>query len=213
MCYNLHVTAHYAFGDEASGPEADSDYFVFVMLVMPQSRPVITQVRRLMRRIGKKLVGNEIKAAQVGRKIVGKLLRALAQLDLAVVAIVVDKRGIAFADPARVYRQTVARTMRRCAERWPDLDITLDKRYTAPGPQTKLERAIAEILTDEQRAHVRVRSGVSYQIKSLQAADCVAWALWQKYERGNEELYRVMAAKIVWEEIVRGKAKSGLPGL
>jgi hypothetical protein len=39
--------------------------------------------------------------------------------------------------------------------------------------------------------------------KELQAADYVAWAFFQKYERGDSRFYRIIAAKIVTEEVVR----------
>ncbi len=204
---------HYAFGDEASGLGPGSNYFVFSMLVVPHGHPVETQIKRLMRRMGKRLGGNEIKATHVGKPVVKQLLRSMVRFDFSVVAVIVDKRGVVFTDPEKVYRQTVALAVRRCAERWPSLDIILDKHYTSPGPQAKLDREITSALTDEQRARVRVRPGIFYQIKPLQAADCLVWAIWRKYERGDDDLYRIVTDKIVSEEIVRGKRKSGLPGL
>lgn len=205
--------AYYGFGDEASGPEARSKYFVFAVLVTPRSHPVEVQVRRLIRKTGKHLVGNEIKASQTDRKIVKQLLIGLAELDIAVAATIVDKRDRPFSDAEGIYRRTVGLTIRQCADRWLSLDVTLDKRYTSLGQQAKLDRAIALALTEEQQTEVHVHTGVSFQMKPLQAADCVAWAIWQKYEREETELYQVLAKRIVVENVVRWKNKSGMPGL
>ncbi len=39
--------------------------------------------------------------------------------------------------------------------------------------------------------------------KAIQVADAIAWAIFQRYERGNETFYRLIQEKIILEEMVR----------
>jgi len=41
--------------------------------------------------------------------------------------------------------------------------------------------------------------------KELQAVDCVAWAFFQKYEHGDDRFYRIIADKVIVEDIIRRK--------
>ncbi len=47
-----------------------------------------------------------------------------------------------------------------------------------------------------------IRQEDSLLAKELQAVDFIAWALFQKYERGNTKFYERIAPRIIAEELV-----------
>ena len=65
----------------------------------------------------------------------------------------------------------------------------------------RLVQAITEKL--EAPAVLVIEHSDSAKENALQAADAVVWSLFQKYERGDEELYEIIKGKIVVEEVLR----------
>lgn len=45
----------------------------------------------------------------------------------------------------------------------------------------------------------------SYARKELQAVDAVAWAFFQKYERGDPRFYELIAARVIVEDVITQK--------
>ncbi len=60
------------------------------------------------------------------------MLERIAALDIALIIVVRDKQTMASLpkDLEDLYRQAAGRTVRLCVERWQQLEIVLDKRYT-----------------------------------------------------------------------------------
>jgi hypothetical protein len=92
-----------------------------------------------------------------------------------------------------------------CLKRYPQLSLTLDKRYTDPRLRDHLVEAITDGIGPQ--AVLVLQQVESRQEQALQVADAVAWSLLQKYERGNETCYDILRDHIVVEEIV-GKTKN-----
>ena len=93
--------------------------------------------------------------------------------------------------------------MRNLAGRFPRIEITLDRRYTNERLRNLLEIAIRERLSDLPHQVVLIRQENSLHIKELQAVDFIAWAFYQKYERGNHQFYDCIASRIVEEEVLK----------
>jgi len=87
-------------------------------------------------------------------------------------------------------------------ERHPRLELWLDKRYTKSALRDRLEKTLREGIVDLTRQVVLVHQEDSRKQKGLQAADHVAWALYQKYERQDDAFYQILKGKVVAEEIV-----------
>jgi len=49
---------------------------------------------------------------------------------------------------------------------------------------------------------VIIRQEDSIACKELQATDYIAWAFFQKYERGDSRFYEIVADKVVVEEVI-----------
>jgi hypothetical protein len=63
--------------------------------------------------------------------------------------------------------------------------------------------AIREGIVGLPQEVVLIRQEDSHSRKGLQAMDLVAWAIFQKYESGNDRFYTIVKDKIVVEEVVR----------
>ena len=94
------------------------------------------------------------------------------------------------------------RAVRHCVERHPRLELWLDKRYTKPAMRHRLEKTLREGMAGLPQQVVLLHQEDSRKQRGLQAVDHVAWALYQKYERGNDHLYRILEGKVVVEEVV-----------
>lgn len=197
----------YGFLDEAGGadPFSGSRFLVVAVLVTNIPRSIELHVKRARARLKEKPASGEMKATHSREQVIERLLTALAQEDIRVVAEIVDKRAILRPpeDPEDIYRLAVSRAVLHCVVHWPRLDLYLDKRYTKKELGHALERRIRESLSALHQEIVLISQEDSVSRKELQAVDYVAWAIFQKYERGNDHFYRIIADKIVTEEVVR----------
>lgn len=200
---------YHAFVDESGNVTpftSDETFLIIAVLVVTHPRPLELIIKRAFRRFGPNLPG-EMKATHSKDKTILWILEAIARQKVEIVAVVVDKRGIIkpLNDPEALYRQAMARAIRHCVARWPRLKITIDKRYTHRHLRQKLERAIREEITRVTEQMVLIEQIDSLGAKGLQVIDYVAWALRQKYQRGNTSYYQVIEDKIVIEKVVKAK--------
>jgi len=147
---------------------------------------------------------DELKAADAETAVTERLLKAIAQEDVEIIAIIVDKQAILRppADLEDIYREAVRHVVRRCVERHPRLELWLDKRYTKPALRDQLERTLREGIADLAQQVVLVHQEDSQKQRGLQAVDHVAWSFYQKYEHGNDRLHKILESDVIVEEVV-----------
>ena len=136
----------------------------------------------------------------VSREIViERLLQAIAREPIAIVASIVDKRHIVRPpeDPEDIYREAVVQAVRHAVARWPRIDLCLDKRYTVKRLRYRLEKEIRERIAHLHQEMVIIRQEDSIACKELQAVDYIAWAFFQKYERGDTRFYDIVADQVI----------------
>ena len=200
-------TMYHGFLDEAGGadPFSGSHFIVVAVLTTNVPRPIELHVKRARQRLREKPASGEIKATHSREQVIQRLLTALAQEDIQIVAEIVDKRAILRPpeDPEDIYRLAVAKAVSHCVVRWPRLDLYLDKRYTKKELRHALERYIRETISGLHQEVVLISQEYSMSRKWLQAVDYVAWAIFQKYERGDDRFYRIIADKVVVEEVLQ----------
>ena len=175
---------HYAFVDESgtASPFSGSRRLVIALLATATPRAIELHVRRMQKRYGSSLRSGELKAGASREPAIAGLLQALAEEQTQIIAVIVDKSAIARppADPENLYRKAAAMAVAQAVRRWPRLDICLDKRYTAARLLDQLEREIREAIVGVPQEVVIIRQEDSVARKELQAADHVAWAIFQK---------------------------------
>jgi hypothetical protein len=195
----------YAFLDESGDVSLTTSRFLVVaVLVTDQPRWIESLVKRAYQKLGRKSKSGEIKASASEASVIKWLLDAIALRGVDIIAVVVDKARITrlTVDAEDVYRQAATRAIKHCVERWPRMTCSLDKRYTKQALRYRLEEAIREGLVDVPQEVVLIWQEDSRTRKALQAVDCVAWAFFQKYEKGQDEFYRAIKERIVVEELI-----------
>jgi hypothetical protein len=77
------------------------------------------------------------------------------------------------------------------------------KKLDAQRLRDRLEREIREAIAGLPQEVVMIRQEDSVAYKALQAADYVAWAIFQKYEHGEQRFCDIIAEQIIVEGIVQ----------
>jgi len=200
----------YGFLDESGdvGYAEGSSHNLVVAIVVTDNparlRKVTTRTRKGLSKRRKDIP--EFKAFKTDVRIIRRLLRHTAKTECEIVAFVADKKvGGDLDDPESLYRQLCALAVKRCLEKHPQLSLCVDKRYTNPHLREKQNRGILNGISSVQQAVLVVEHSESKRESALQVADAVAWALFQKYERGDDSFYTLVKDKIVIEELWESK--------
>lgn len=197
----------FGFLDESGGvdPFSGSHVLVVAALTTHIPRKIELHVKRARQKLGRRARVGELKAASSEDRIISRLLQSIAEEDIDIVAVVVDKRAILRPpeDPEDIYREAVARVIARCVARWQRIDLLLDKRYTKKSLRRELELVIREGIAHLPQEVVLIRQEDSRNSKGLQAVDFVAWAIYQKYETHDDRFYAIIRDRVVVEEIVQ----------
>ncbi len=201
---------HHAFLDESGGVALFAPgerFLVIAVLVTAKPRALEWVLKRARKRLSATRPPGEMKAVHSAEKMIRWILAAIAQQDMGIVALIVDKQGIVKPpkDPEDLYRRAAARAIRLCVERWPRLEVTLDRRYTHDYLCRRLEWLIREEIADLEGQAVVLRQIDSTRVKGLQAVDLVAWALWQKYQWTDDSYWCIIADRVIVEEVIEAK--------
>lgn len=193
----------YGFLDEAGDvgySEGSTSILLVTVLLTDDPQKLRRAIAKTRRSPGKKLKEiPELKAFATPRRIIEKLLLYMAQLDVEIVASVVDKRVINRpGDLEDLYRWACVETIQECLKRHPDLSLHIDKRYTDRRLRDKQNEAIAEGITGLSATLV-IQHVQSESERAIQVADAVAWSLFQKYEHNDDGLFFLIKDKIVME--------------
>lgn len=208
----MNTTLYYAFMDESGtvGVSTGTHFLVLAVTALSNPREVEKPIRNAFRQALKTFGAdkvNEVKASDFDEPVILRLLSEIAEKDIKIVATIVDQSAIRV--PPRnmeeIYRQAAAWTIRRLAEDFPRLDLSIDKRYTNAHLRRLLEKAIRDEVESLPQQNILIQQENSITRKELQAADAVAWAIFQKYERGDARFYDVIESKIMNETVIRQK--------
>ncbi len=182
------------------------------LLVVQDPRCIERLVRRIRRSLCRRARTSELKAARSHPRVIRRLLTGLAATECEIYVTVVDKQGVAPQQSEAVYRAAVARVVRHCVERHPQMNLCLDKRYTNRTQQVQLERTMREAIAHIPMQVVVIEQRDSWAMPGLQAVDFVAWAFEQKHVLGDDWAAQIIAGKVIVEEKVRGTKIAALPG-
>jgi len=200
---------YYAFIDESGtvGVPGGSHFLVVALLNTGQPRPIELIIRRALKKFGPSLSDGEFKASKFKDKANRRLLEILAKEDISIFATIVNQSVITKPpeEMEKIYRQAVAKTIYRLVERYPRVNICLDRRYTNKRHRFELETNIREAIQDLPQKVILIRQENSTNRKELQAVDAISWAFFQKYERNEVSFYDIISSKIVNEEEITNK--------
>ncbi len=204
----MEALLQYAFMDESGTVGVTGTHFLIVAATtLPNPRdiekPIRNAFRQALKKFGAEAV-SEVKASDLDEPVVLRLLAEIAEKDVQVFITIVDQQAIRVPprDKEEIYRQAVAGTVRRLAEKFPRLDLSIDKRHTNAHLRRLLEKAIRDEIETLPRQNVLIQQENSITRKELQAADAVAWAIFQKYEHHDLRFYEVIQSKVVDETVI-----------
>ena len=196
----------YGFLDESGDvkPFSDSHHLVVAVLIVRNLRPIELHIKRARKSLKRKAKPDELKASDLETGIIERLLTTVADEEVEIVAVIVNKRVILRppTDSEDIYREAVTRAVRHCVKRHPHLELWLDQRYTKPALRDELEKAIRTGIADITEQIVLLRQEDSRKHRGLQAVDHIAWALYQKYEREDVRFWELIRHRIVVEEVI-----------
>ena len=200
---------HYAFIDESGtvGTQTGTHFLIVAVICGNQARDIEIPVQRAQRKFGTSLASGEMKANSSRETVILRLLGELVKKDIEIVVVGIDQKAVVRPpqDGEEIYRKAVSRAVYRLVERWPRMQICLDQRYTNSQLRFELEKRIREEIVDLPQKVVLIRQLNSQSQRGLQAADFIAWAFFQKYERGDCRFVDLLASKIVQEELIAQK--------
>jgi len=202
----MDMTLRYAFVDEAGNIALSHQNHVLLVAALCTDTPraINRIIRKAQKKYGSSLASGELKAKKAESRLVETLLTILAREPIEVFAVIVDRRMLEKPpkDPEALYRWAMARLIKKLVMRFPRIEIAMDRRYTKEHLRYLLEKAVREGISDLPQQYVLIRQEDSILAKELQAVDFIAWALFQKYERGNDAFYQRIAPRIVEEELI-----------
>lgn len=197
----------YGFLDESGNvdPFSGSSYLVVAVLVVKNPRPIELHIKRMRKSLRRKAKSDELKASDLETRVTERLLQTIANEEIEIVATIIDKQVILRPPKASedIYREAVTRAIRHCVQRYPQMELWLDRRYTKSALRDQLERAIRAGIADITQQVVLLRQEDSRKQKGLQAVDHIAWAIYQKYEQENDYFWRLIQSRIMVEEVVK----------
>jgi hypothetical protein len=177
---------------------------VVAVLSGNEPRDIELPVRRALKKFGPSLRRGEIKAADFEEPAITRFLKEIVKEDVTIMANIVNQKVIRKPpnEMEEIYRRTVSRTVYQLVECWPRINICLDRRYTNKHQRFFLEQHIRETIQNLPQKVVLIRQENSVNCKELQAADAIAWAFFQKYERENLHFYDIISPKIKLENVI-----------
>lgn len=209
----MDVTLSYAFMDESGTVGATTGTHFLVVAITSTANPRnLKKIARnafkyALKKFGSTFTANELKAASFDEKIILRLLSEIARQDITITATIVDQYAIRVPpkDVEEIYQQAAAWTVRRLAEKFPRLDLSIDRRHTNAHLRRLLEKAIRDEVESLPYQNIIIQQEDSVLRQELQTADAVAWAIFQKYERGDARFYDIIESKIADETLIKQK--------
>jgi hypothetical protein len=140
----------------------------------------------------------ELKGSNLPPVTMRRLLTDLVNQGIAIYAAVWDKRTYPSIGE-ELYTLTFAACVQHILGDYPGIAIVADQRYNNPNRQ---EKFFGDIRLLNQSPDLLLETNTSHRDGALQVADAVAWALHQKYEHEDEDLYGLISSRIQAEFLV-----------
>ena len=185
-----------------------SNHFSIAFIITNQPRPISSLVGKvfatLPRAIKRKSSG-VLHAYYEKAVTITRLLRGLASKDVKIASIRLDKRKVLITgNPHELYANIVVTLVNRLFKDGiisgsEDIALLASRMNTSKSLNASFSERVAGRM---QGLNFSVNIVKPNDDKCLQAADFVSWALWQKYEKGDDSFASLLADKIVREYVM-----------
>lgn len=197
-----HMSAYAVFDESGdAGIAGRASHYLVVTGILCDNlhllRRTITHTRRSM---PKTLRGKaEIKAFETPAAAC-PILESLAGMDVRIVAAIVDKRIIPLISPVNLVAQAYAACIGAALQHESGLIATVDRPFAQASQRDKVISAMNDAASELGKRLTVVMDDSRHE-RALQAADVVAWACFQKYERGTPVWWNIVQARIIAEVV------------
>jgi len=192
----------YGFLDESGnvgrGPGSSAHLIVVVVVVgnPERLRKAVVKTRKAFSQQVKD--APELKAIQNTPRITQRLLTHAVEVGFDAVGVVANKsKFTSLVHPEELYRNVCSRVVREVLTRFGSLSLTIDQRYTARKLQHQMDQMFTACVQDMRGIALAFNYQDSRREKALQVADAMAWTLFQKHERGDESLWRIIEERVI----------------
>ena len=205
----------YLFLDESGDlgfKKSSSKWFLFTIALTSDSRGlerVIKKVWRSLRKKHKRI--DELHAAHEKSATRKQILKKLSEVDdLKVFSVILNKQKV-YVDlqnqKNHLYNFTAnvllgAIYERNLLARREPIDLCADRKDTKKKLRDEFVGYLNNSMEKRNHGGFTVRLRASHDDKSLQAVDFISWAIFQKYENGDLEYYRIIKNKIIEEKML-----------
>jgi len=183
-------------------------FLLITFLIMKERRPIISLVKRVHLTLPKKQKrsqGSYLHANYEKPITIKRLLTGLAAKDIEIATMRLDKRKVFLSgNPNELYSSMVVALINRLysdgiINSSDSIEFIASRRNTSK----KLNDDFSECIVNfTQNVSFVSKIMAPSDDKCLQAVDFVSWALWQKYENGDESYSDIISSKIVKEYVM-----------
>lgn len=208
----MRVGLAYGFLDE-SPSLSDTSLFFCVDIISTNDKTnkrLKNIVKRARKRIVKKKLKHtkELKFHTSDEKTREFVLTEIAKEDVVIVAVAIDKEGRRIKDTPQNYGIVVGSAIAETASLFPLLNLTVDKKFTAPAQEQKYiaeAQKTAQLLVDRKGSlNLAFNAPVDSMADSnVQLADFIAGALNMKYNGKDEHYVEIIKLKIKIEKVLK----------
>ena len=192
------------FNFEKSGT---SKFIIITFLILKECRPITSLVKKVIKTLPKSRIkkGTYLHAHNEKPITRERLLRGLASKDIEIATIRLDKRTLLVSGgPNELYTSMVVSLINRLyadgvIKETDNINLVASLRNTSKKLNDDFS---SNILGSTKKVKFNISIVMASVNKCLQAVDFVSWALWQKYENGDETYSDIITDKIVKEYVM-----------
>ncbi len=189
---------YYGLLDEAGILEKKTQtgsHFVVSVIVVGDLGELKRVIKLAKRRVEKTLKTHKVfKASKESKRFIKLVLQELAKKDIEIIIGVWDKKQKPNLEKNIIYARLIGKTVDLALETHNRLSITIHKRYTSPTVRNQVDQVINKTVRSGEFLSIEHKSEVEQ--KTLELADAVAWAVYQKYNNNDLEFYNIIKQKI-----------------
>lgn len=200
----------YGYLDES--PALSDNALFFCVDIISTSDKISRRLQNIVKRARKRTVKkklkslSELKFHNSDERTRAYVLKAIAEQDVKIVVVVIDKEGRKVKDTPLNYGIAVGATITQCLSVYPVLNLTLDKKFTKEGQEAEFLRIVqetVETLAPKNKSIVFNPPKDSKEDILLQLADFVVGAMQAKYNNQESHYAGIIKAKISVEKIIK----------
>lgn len=189
-----------------------SKWFLFTLVVINDPlllERVIKKARKSLKKKHKHIF-SELHAYHCDDITRTRVLRALAELDIAVVTTLLNKEKV-YVDLQNQKNYLYNYTANIILDRLMNsklidgehhVSLVVDRKDTKKNLRNNFIAYITEGVSKKREGSFAMSLAASHDEKGLQAVDFISWAIFRKYEKGDFEFYEIIKNKIIDERLL-----------